>query len=216
LIENAKNEDDRDEMIQLLKKVAANLNETLFNLNNIVNIQTSIDIIVEPLNLNEYVLKTMATQNAQILFRGAKILNKVDNSIEVNYNRAYLESILLNLISNALRYSHPDRKPVISLTCFEENGQLVLRVSDNGIGIDLKKHGDKMFGIYQTFNGNADARGFGLFITKNQIEAMGGKIDVESSVGMGTTFKIYFKEKSNATNYSSSSNFNVNDGSAAS
>jgi PAS domain S-box-containing protein len=193
LIESAKSEVDRDEMIQLLKKVATNLNETLFNLNNIVNIQSSIDIIVEPLSLNEYVLKTIATQNSQILLREATIINKVADNIEVNYNRAYLESILLNLISNALRYSHPERKPVISLTCFTENEQLVLRISDNGIGIDLKKHGEKMFGIYQTFNGNSDARGFGLFITKNQIEAMGGKIAVESAVGMGTTFKIYFK-----------------------
>ena len=193
LIENAQTSEERDEMIQLLKKVAGNLNETLFNLNNIVNIQTSIDIVVEPLNLYDYVLKTLATQNAQILAKDATVLNKVDNNIKINYNKAYLESILLNLVSNALRYSHPDRKPVISLACVEENGQLVLRVADNGIGIDLKKYGDKIFGIYQTFNGNSDARGFGLFISKNQIEAMGGRIAVESAENMGTTFKIYFK-----------------------
>lgn len=193
LIESAQSDDERNEMIQLLKTVAANLNETLFNLNNIVSIQTSIDIEVEPLNLNDYILKALATQNAQILSRGAVILNKVDEQIEIKYNKAYLESILLNLISNALRYSHPDRKPVISLACFEQNGQLVLSVSDNGVGIDLKKYGDKMFGIYQTFNGNADARGFGLFISKNQIEAMGGNIVVESVINQGTTFKIYFK-----------------------
>lgn len=193
LIENAQSDEDRDEMIQLLKKVAGNLNETLFNLNNIVNIQTSIDIVVEPLNLYDYVLKTLATQNAQILAKDATVLNKVDNDIKINYNKAYLESILLNLVSNALRYSHPDRKPVISLACIEENGQMVLRVSDNGIGINLEKYGDKIFGIYQTFNGNSDARGFGLFISKNQIEAMGGRIAVESAENRGTTFKIYFK-----------------------
>ncbi|MDQ7949562.1 MAG: PAS domain S-box protein [Pedobacter sp.] len=193
LIENAKTIEERDEMIQLLKKVAGNLNETLLNLNNIVNIQTSIDIVVEPLNLAHYVNRTLSTLNAQILSRGATITNNVAPEIEVEYNRAYLESILLNFVSNALRYSHPERKPVIVLTCFEEKGQLVLKISDNGIGIDLKKHGENMFGIYQTFNGNADARGFGLFITKNQIEAMGGKVDVESSIGHGTTFKIYFK-----------------------
>ncbi|MFD0941913.1 PAS domain-containing protein [Pedobacter boryungensis] len=193
LIESAKTEEDRDEMIQLLKTVANNLNETLFNLNNIINIQTSIDIIVEPLNLYDYIAKTLITQNAQILVKEATVLIKVDEDIEIMYNKAYLESILLNLISNALRYSHPDRKPVISMACFEENGQLVLHVSDNGIGIDLKKYGDKMFGIYQTFNGNADARGFGLFISKNQVEAMGGKIEVESDLNKGTTFKIYFK-----------------------
>jgi PAS domain S-box-containing protein len=193
LIESAQTEDDRNEMIQLLKKVAGNLNETLFNLNNIVNIQTSIDIEIEPLYLSEYVQRTLAVQNTQILAKKATILNKVDEDVVVNYNRAYLESILLNMLSNALRYSHPDRKPVISIACFKEDGQDVLRVSDNGIGIDLEKHGDKLFGIYQTFNGNADARGFGLFISKNQVEAMGGKIEVESALNKGTTFKIYFK-----------------------
>lgn len=193
LIENARSVAEREEMMSLLKKVAGNLNETLLNLNNIVNIQTSIDLVIEPLNLAYYIGRTISTLNAQILSRGATITHNVAKEIEVDYNRAYLESILLNLLSNALRYSHPDRKPVISLSCAEEKGQLVLKVVDNGIGIDLKKHGENMFGIYQTFNGNADARGFGLFITKNQIEAMGGKIVVESTVGHGTTFKIYFK-----------------------
>ena len=193
LIESAKNETDRNEMIGLLKQVAENLNETLLNLNNIVNIQTQIDVIVEPLNIHQYIVTTLTNLNAQVLAKNAVLVNKVDEEIVVNYNRAYLESILLNLVSNALRYSHPDRKPVITFTCFEENEQLVLRISDNGLGIDLQKHGDKMFGIYQTFNGNADARGFGLFISKNQVEAMGGKIEVESEVNKGTTFKIYFK-----------------------
>jgi PAS domain S-box-containing protein len=193
LIENAGSEKERNEMIQLLKTVAENLNETLLNLNNVVNIQSSIDIIIEPLNLNDYIGRTLSTLNAQIIDRKVSIVNKVDEGVLINYNRAYLESILLNLFSNAIRYSHPDREPVISVTCFEENGQQVLKVSDNGIGIDLKKYGEKMFGMYQTFNGNADARGYGLFITKNQIEAMGGKIEVESQFGKGTTFKIYFK-----------------------
>ncbi|MES2418020.1 MAG: PAS domain-containing protein [Bacteroidota bacterium] len=193
LIENAKSEHEREEMVQLLKTVVGNLNETLLNLNNVINIQTSIDVIVEPLILNDYILKTLTTLNAQILAKNVKFMNKVDDTVQISYNRAYLESILLNLISNAIRYRDISREPIISLTCFEENGQLVLRISDNGIGIDLKKYGDKMFGMYQTFNGNADARGYGLFITKNQVEAMGGKIEVESALNQGTTFKVYFK-----------------------
>ncbi|WP_264527412.1 ATP-binding protein [Flavobacterium sp. N2550] len=69
----------------------------------------------------------------------------------------------------------------------------VLEISDNGIGIDLKKYGDKLFGMYKTFHENPDSKGIGLFITKNQIDAMGGYVTVESEPNVGTTFKIYFK-----------------------
>jgi signal transduction histidine kinase len=63
-------------------------------------------------------------------------------------------------------------------------------VQDNGVGLDLDKHGDRVFGLYKTFHGNADARGLGLFMTKNQVEAMGGKISIESEIFKGTTIKI--------------------------
>jgi signal transduction histidine kinase len=66
-----------------------------------------------------------------------------------------------------------------------------LTVQDNGKGIDLDKHGDKIFGMFKTFHGNRDARGIGLFITRNQIEALGGTIEVASKVGEGTKFTVY-------------------------
>jgi signal transduction histidine kinase len=69
-----------------------------------------------------------------------------------------------------------------------------LYIKDNGLGIDLEKHGNRLFGMYKTFHKNANARGLGLFITKNQIEAMNGMVEVESEVNVGTTFKITFHE----------------------
>lgn len=61
-----------------------------------------------------------------------------------------------------------------------------------GIGIDLEKNKDKMFGMYKNFHGNKDAQGIGLYITKNRIESMGGKVEVDSALGKGTTFRITF------------------------
>jgi len=106
---------------------------------------------------------------------------------------AYLESILLNFISNAIKYSHPERVPILEISAIEEKDQLILIFSDNGIGIDLQRNRDKLFGMYKTFENNPDARGIGLFITKNQIDAMGGRVDVESELGEGTKFSIHFK-----------------------
>lgn len=75
------------------------------------------------------------------------------------------------------------------------NGQKILSVMDNGLGIDLSKHKNSLFGMYKTFHKHQNSRGIGLFITKNQIEAMGGSIEVFSEVDKGTTFKIYFNEE---------------------
>ncbi len=87
------------------------------------------------------------------------------------------------------------RKPVIHLSAETKGDYTILSIKDNGLGIDLEEHGDKLFGMYKTFHENPDARGIGLYITKNQIEAMNGKVTVDSKVGKGTTFKIYFNEK---------------------
>ena len=74
------------------------------------------------------------------------------------------------------------------------NGYKVLSITDNGLGIDLERYKDRLFGMYKTFHGNKDAKGLGLFITKAQIETMKGKIEVESTVGEGTTFRILLPE----------------------
>src|SRR5690606_23382072 len=111
---------------------------------------------------------------------------------EINYIPEYLESILLNLITNAIRYKHQGRKPVIFIQTYMVNDHPYMEVSDNGMGIDLDQYGDKMFGMYKTFHRNPDAKGIGLFITRNQVETMGGSISVTSTVNIGTTFKIKF------------------------
>jgi PAS domain S-box-containing protein len=193
LIDSSESEEETKQMVQLLKSVSNSLNETMHNLNEVVSIQTNIGLLSESLNLNQYIDNIQNILSEQILMKEASIANNIPHDVIINYNPAYLESILLNLISNAIRYSHPKRKPIITLEYLTENNIKVLQITDNGIGIDLKKHGDKIFGMYKTFSTNNDSRGIGLFITKNQIEAMGGSISVESELHRGTTFKIYIK-----------------------
>lgn len=193
LIEESDNEDEKRELIGLLKKVSEALNETMDNLNEVVSIQTDMSRSIELLNLNEYIKKTENVLSNQIKKKNATIINTISKDCHVKYNAAFLESILLNLISNALRYSHPERNPIIELKTYEENEYLVMAVKDNGIGIDLKKNGHKLFGMYKTFTNNPESRGIGLFITKNQIDTMQGKIEVESEPEKGTVIKVYFK-----------------------
>nr|WP_294775219.1 PAS domain S-box protein [uncultured Flavobacterium sp.] len=191
LLDGVKTKEEQDEMLNLLKKVSKSLDETMRNLNDVVNIRTQINLSIEKLNLNEYITKSIDLLSRQIEEKSATVNNLVPAHIYVDYNTAYLESILYNFISNAIRYCHPERKPVITLT-FDETYK-ILQIEDNGIGIDLKRNGENLFGMYKTFNNNPDAKGIGLFITKNQIDAMGGKIEIDSELNVGTTFKIYFK-----------------------
>jgi signal transduction histidine kinase len=191
LLENSKSKDEQDEMITLLKKVSQSLDETMRNLNEVVNIRNNINLKIENLNLNNFIENTLSLLKPQIENKSAIVENNASDDIFIEYNRAYLESILYNFISNALRYSHPDRNPIITLS-FNKN-EKSLSIKDNGIGIDLKRNKEDLFGMYKTFNNNPDAKGLGLFLTKNQIDAMGGKIETESELGIGTNFIIYFK-----------------------
>jgi signal transduction histidine kinase len=168
---------------------------TIDHLKDLVEIQTELVHKREPLNLNAYLGKTLNILGEEINKNKVVIQNTISNEATVSYNPAYLESVLLNLTSNAIKYSHPDRIPVISYSLSTNKSQKILTIKDNGLGIDLKLNGDKLFGMYKTFHNNKDSRGIGLFITKNQIEAMGGRIQVKSEVGIGTIFKIIFNEE---------------------
>lgn len=191
LIESSDTEEEKDEMIQLLKSVSYSLNETMTHLNEVINIQTNVDLVSEPLNIRQYIEIVQSQLLKQITAKDVSFVIDIPDDTMVNYNPAYLESILYNLMSNAIRYKHPDRKPIITLKWFTENSRNVLQISDNGIGIDLIRNADKIFGMYKTFSNNPESKGIGLFITKNQIDAMGGTITVESEPTSGTTFKIH-------------------------
>jgi signal transduction histidine kinase len=147
------------------------------------------------LHLKEEIEKTINGINAIVSSSNTRIVNNIPENLVVHFVPSYLESILLNLLTNAIKYKSPERNPIIELSVERNLSFTVLAIKDNGLGIDLKKNKEKLFGMYKTFHNNSDARGFGLFITKNQIEAMGGKIEVESELGKGSTFKIYINEQ---------------------
>lgn len=183
------------EMLEHLRTVSNDLNETISNLTQIVKTQSNINIAVEPLKLHEYIEKTISTIKGYDNQKKVTIINNVPQYLTINFNPAYLESVLLNFTTNAIKYAHPDREPVISFDFgIEPEGYKSLKITDNGLGIDLKVYGELLFGMYKTFHKHNEARGIGLYITRNQIEAMKGSVSVESEVGVGTTFKIVFND----------------------
>ena len=147
----------------MLTKASDNLMDTLENLNEVVDINTNINLEIKPLNLNEQIERVKENLAAFLHQNHVVINNTISDKVYVRAVPAYLESILLNLITNAIKYKHPDRDPVIIIKTYNENGDKYLKVSDNGRGIDLVLFKDKVFGMYKTFHYNKDAVGIGLF-----------------------------------------------------
>lgn len=186
-----------NDFFPLLKNSVDNLQETIGHLNEVAVMSTKTIENLESLNLLDYIKKALNGVNALALESNCKTILEVDKNIKVMALPAYLDSLLHNFITNAIKYKSPSRNPEIKFTAQIKNDFVALNIQDNGLGIDLNLHRDKVFGMYKTFHEHDEARGIGLFITKNQIEAMGGKVDVISAVDAGSTFTTELKYDQN-------------------
>jgi len=186
-----------NELFPLLKDAVGHLDETVQNLNEVAVLNTKTELNLANLNLSEFIKKAIFSIQSLVLDNSVNIENHVAEELKVSAIPAYLDSIILNFLTNAIKYQSTERFPVITVRAKREGEYVVLSIEDNGLGIDLKAHGKKLFGMYKTFHQHKDSRGLGLFITKNQIEAMGGKVDVASEVNKGTTFNIYLQYEKN-------------------
>ena len=184
--------DEQKEMFGMLSSVSKALDETLFDLNDVINIQNSVSISIESILVEKYIERVIKALQVEIFQKNAQFHINVPTATKIKFNPAYFESILFNFISNGIRYRHPDRTPIIHIDYLIVKGRSVLQIKDNGIGIDLQKNGDKLFGMYKTFSKNSDSKGLGLFISKSQMEALGGEITVQSELGKGSVFNLFF------------------------
>jgi len=183
------------ELLNNIKNVSDSLNTTINHLNEVVTIQTNTMQIKETISFKSTLNQVCKSISQIISSNNATILHDFSRVGELNYIPAYMDSILLNLLTNAIKYKHSERDPIISIKTtldYTNNDSVILEFKDNGLGIDMEKFGDKLFGMYKTFHQNDDAVGIGLFITKNQIESLNGEITVESELNIGTTFTIKF------------------------
>jgi len=192
LIEDIDDPSEKEELIKEVKTISFNLNTTIEHLNEIVTIQTNNKQERVPVKFKD-ALKLVINGISHIINNSnCQVRSDFSAFEEIDYIPAYLESILLNLITNAVKYKHPKRDPIVLIKTYIEKDKKYLKVSDNGQGIDLALFKDKIFGMYKTFHYNKDAVGIGLFLTKNQVESMDGRITVESEVDKGSSFIIEF------------------------
>lgn len=169
------------------------LNETINDLVKVIVIKDNSSLQKEPIQLEEIFAKVINQLSFQIESSKPTINIDLKKVSVLNSNKAYLESIILNLITNSLKFKSENRKLEINITASKIGGAVIITFSDNGIGIDLKRNRNKVFGLYQRFHNYPDSKGLGLYLVKSQVETMGGSIDIESTVNKGTTFTLTFR-----------------------
>lgn len=194
---NASNDDtERQDIINHLKSSSESLMLTMNELNEVLKIKYAGHIEKQFIELQTVFEKVTGMLLLQINTVGAIVTSDFSSAHQLIYPAIYIESIVLNLLSNALKYYAPDRKPYIHFESWREHDQVFMRVTDNGLGIDLTRYGHQIFKLRKTFHKHPESRGVGLFMIRNQIEAMGGEISVISDVNIGTTFLLNFGPKS--------------------
>ncbi|MBD8488821.1 PAS domain-containing protein [Echinicola sp. CAU 1574] len=191
------NEDDladpnNVELIDSLKTSVAILNATLMDLIEVVSIKKEKIRKVETVNFESLINNLEKSLFKQL--KEAKVIVKRDFAInEINYVQSHLENFFLNFMTNAIKYSHPERNTEIHIKTKMNGDNCIISFSDNGIGIDLEKYGDRIFGLYQRFHTHVEGKGLGLYLVREQIRSLDGDIHIKSEVGKGTTFTITIK-----------------------
>ncbi|RTY95873.1 porin PorA family protein [Flavobacterium sp. GT3R68] len=194
-IEESDDEGEKKEMFDKIRPVVNTINETFNELVESLQVKFDLDIQSDKINVEECIAKTAAILEYEIKSNNVQILADISEVPFIVFPEKYLESILFNLVSNSIKYRSHDRNPIIKIKTEKLNDAIILSVNDNGLGLDVKMHHRNLFKIRKTFHEHPEAKGFGLFMTKTQVEAMGGKIWVESIPDVGSTFFVEFRNQ---------------------
>lgn len=182
----------KDLLMDYFNTTVGNLSGTLDDLLEVVTIRNNSKKEKSIIAFKDVFSKILENFQGQIMETNAIITSDFSKEPELNYSSVYLESIMHNLFSNSLKYRSKDRVPKIHFETRKTGDKIELLASDNGLGMNMKTHGSRLFGLHKTFHKHPDAKGVGLFITKAQVEAMGGGISVQSEVDKGSTFEVIF------------------------
>jgi PAS domain S-box-containing protein len=155
---------------------------------------SSTEIETETIDLSDLWESTQNNLQSEITNSGAIINTNFSECPQIRFSKKYADSIMQNLVSNALKYRKPDVIPEISIKSEKKEGFDCLSIQDNGLGLDLEKHKDRVFGLFQRVHTEVQGTGMGLYIVKKALEKQGGKIDIDSELGVGTTFTVFFQQ----------------------
>ncbi|WP_153798715.1 PAS domain-containing sensor histidine kinase [Foetidibacter luteolus] len=188
------NDEGTVELIEILKSAGENLKQVLNNYVDALSEKHKSYAPLEEVNLQESLNTVLQSVNVLIKSSKAVIHSQLAKPATIRFNRAYMESVFLNLITNAIKYARPGYIPEIVVYSEKANNSSRLVVADKGQGFDMEKVNGKIFGLHQKFHNHTDSKGVGLYLVHSHITSLGGHISVESRVNEGTRFIMQFKE----------------------
>ncbi|TXH28416.1 MAG: HAMP domain-containing histidine kinase, partial [Cyclobacteriaceae bacterium] len=191
LLEYSEAAADKDDIYKMVVKSCRDMDEVIRDLSDILYVQKQNTLIRSEVDLNQMVRKVLVTLQDEISLVNATVGLRMGNERIISV-APYVESVLYNLISNAIKYRDPDRLLKLDIVSFTSNSFVCVEISDNGLGIDMNLHRENLFNLYKRFHQHVEGKGLGLYLVKTQMEALGGRIEVESEVNKGTRFALYF------------------------
>ncbi|MBK6265679.1 GHKL domain-containing protein [Marivirga sp. S37H4] len=186
---------EKVEWLMILSKIkdeSYSLDAVIKDMNSIIELRKGSEIEIEWVNIEEKVNQVKRILKNTILVNGVKIQLDTRAFSEFKCNPTYTESIFYNLISNAIKYRAPGENSFIHIITEKTEDQFIIHIKDNGVGINLQKHGAQLFGMYKRFHTHVEGKGLGLFLVKSQMDILNGEIKIESEPGLGTTFSLFF------------------------
>jgi len=183
-------QEQNEELIQKLKQAAKSMHDTISTLNEVLSVKMNIKLDMEKVNISTALANILLGIENMLEEHNVELIEDFREVEYINFPLIHLNHILQNLVTNAIKFRREGQIPIIKIKTKKVTDGTCLIVEDNGKGIDLEKYGGKLFGLFQRFHLDIEGKGIGLHLCKNIIEYYGGRIDVESKEGVGTTFKI--------------------------
>lgn len=188
--------DETKLMVSLIQDSVGRFKVTIKDLSEIGKIQKNFVEDVSYINVKEIIEETELSIENKIQEAEAVIDLEIHDCPAISFSRSNFRSVVYNLLTNALKYRSPERKPHITVKCKADKNYTILEFRDNGLG--MKEHlKSKIFQMFKRLHDHVEGTGVGLYLVKRIIDNSGGKIEVDTKEGEGSIFRIFLRNAPN-------------------
>ncbi len=193
-IHKTKDINKKFELFARFEEAVHRLDNTISGLGEIIEMQEADNSTAKVIYFQDILDQILAEYSHKVIATDAKIDASFESCPSIIYLESYLTSIMTNMVTNALKYHKEGQSPQLFIRAEKEGDIVILTFRDEGIGMDLERYGKNLFKPFKRFTTQAEGKGIGLHIIKSMMEKNGGRIELDSELGRGTTFRCYLRE----------------------